>query len=94
MSIAKTSKSILWFSRGHGFGHVMKDLSIAKKLQEMDPDISVLFASYAQGTQVLERNSFPFFDLHLPPNNPFFETLLRAGRLIHAYRPTVVISHE
>ncbi|MCS7264886.1 MAG: hypothetical protein NZ805_08655 [Armatimonadetes bacterium] len=95
MSNVKTSKkSILWFSRGHGFGHVIKDLSIAKKLQEIDPEISILFVSYAHGAQVLEHNPYPFFDLHLPTNNPFFETLVRAGRLIHACRPTVVISHE
>lgn len=72
----------------------MKDLAVAEELRRIDPDISILFCSYAQGIKVLDRSMWHFLDLHLPVNNPFFETLVRAGRLIHAYRPTIVVSHE
>jgi hypothetical protein len=85
---------VLFFSRGRGKGHAVPDIAIAAELRRYCPDIRIQFASYAIGAEVLAAASEPLVDLEMPEANPFFETLVKSGRLMEELRPRLVVSHE
>jgi hypothetical protein len=86
--------SILFFSRGRGYGHALPDLAISRHLAKALPASPISFASYSTGFRVLSEAGVSVTDLGLPENNAFVATLDRAQRLIRELNPTVVISHE
>lgn len=85
---------ILYFSRGKGAGHAIKDIAIVQQLQGLCPDINVIFVSYDKGARTFVQNGFEVIDMELPANNPFLETQKRAQILIEHFQPSLIVSHE
>jgi UDP-N-acetylglucosamine:LPS N-acetylglucosamine transferase len=87
-------KKILFFSRGHGYGHAFPDMAIGAELRKISSDIKIMFVSYASGAKAFESTGVPVIDLNLPEANPYLETMARCIRLIKREMPDLVISHE
>jgi UDP-N-acetylglucosamine:LPS N-acetylglucosamine transferase len=85
---------VLFFSRGRGRGHAVPDCALAAELARLRNDVDVRFVSYATGAETLEQLGHTVIDLDLPENNPLFETLIRATRVIGWLKPRLVIAHE
>lgn len=86
--------SVLFFSRGRGYGHAIPDLDLAERLESMQSDFRIEFASYSTGAEVIRRAGRNVWDLDLPDSNSFLETLIRAQKLIQLLRPSAIIAHE
>jgi len=86
--------SVMYFSRGRGFGHATKDMTIVDELYKIYPGLTVQFVSYAKGAQALKKGGHKVISLELPERNPFFETTAKVVDLIRHHRPALVISHE
>lgn len=85
---------VLLFSRGRGRGHAVPDCALAAELCRLRGDVDVRFVSYATGAATFEELGHTVIDLDLPENNPLFETLIRATRVIGWLKPKLVIAHE
>lgn len=85
---------VLFFSRGRGRGHAVPDCALAAELCRLRNDVDVRFVSYATGAETFEQLGHTVIDLDLPENNPLFETLIRATRVIGWLKPRLVIAHE
>jgi UDP-N-acetylglucosamine:LPS N-acetylglucosamine transferase len=85
---------VLFFSRGRGRGHAVPDCALAAELRRLSGDVDVRFVSYASGAETFEELGHAVVDLDLPEDNPLFETLIRATRVIGWLKPALVIAHE
>jgi UDP-N-acetylglucosamine:LPS N-acetylglucosamine transferase len=85
---------VLFFSRGRGRGHAVPDCALAAELCRLRDDVDVRFVSYATGAETFVELGHTIIDLDLPENNPLFETLIRATRVIGWLKPRLVIAHE
>jgi UDP-N-acetylglucosamine:LPS N-acetylglucosamine transferase len=85
---------VLFFSRGKGRGHAVPDAAIANDLVSRDPEVIITFASYGMGAATLKALGWNTIDLDLPEHNPIWETVVKATRVLHDVRPTLVVSHE
>jgi UDP-N-acetylglucosamine:LPS N-acetylglucosamine transferase len=85
---------VLFFSRGRGRGHAIPDISIARELVGLAPDLGLAFVSYSTGAETLVEAGHQVVDLQLPDEAPFLELSVRATRVIAAERPDLVVSHE
>jgi len=85
---------ILFFSRGRGRGHVIRDLAIAQALRDRCPTLRIGFASYSRGIDVLRETGEVSYDLMLPENNPYPETIVRAATLMGSVDPSLVVAQE
>jgi UDP-N-acetylglucosamine:LPS N-acetylglucosamine transferase len=86
--------AVLFFSRGRGRGHAVPDCALAAELCRLRDDVDVRFVSYATGAETFLELGHTVIDLDLPENNPLFETLIRATRVIGWLKPSLVIAHE
>ncbi len=89
-----TNKRILFFCRGRGRGHAVPDLEVVRELSTLRAGLAIQLASYGTGAETIRQAGYPVADLGLPEANPFLETLIVATRLIAAFEPDVVVSHE
>lgn len=85
---------ILFFSRGRGKGHAIPDAAIMESVRNLDDEIGWQFVSYGTGASTLVELGHSVKDLQLPDDNPFHETLIRAGKVISEFSPGIVVSHE
>lgn len=85
---------VLFFSRGKGRGHAVPDAAIATELMAQVPLVKTTFASYGTGAATLTALGHDTIDLELPEDNPIWDTLVKAARLVADIRPTLVVSHE
>lgn len=85
---------VLFFSRGRGRGHAVPDCALAAEMCRLRDDVDLRFVSYATGAETFEELGHTVIDLDLPENNPLFETLIRATRVIGWLKPSLVIAHE
>ena len=85
---------VLFFSRGRGRGHAVPDCALAEELCCLRDDVDIRFVSYATGAETFVELGHTIIDLDLPENNPLFETLIRAARVIGWLKPALVIAHE
>ena len=85
---------VLFFSRGRGRGHAVPDAALAAELCRLRDDVDVRFVSYATGAETFAELDHTVIDLDLPEDNPLFETLIRATRVIGWLKPSLVIAHE
>jgi len=85
---------ILYFSRGFGRGHAIKDMTIVRELGELRPDLKVKFVSYGTGARTFKQNNQSLIDLNLNDTNPYLETLVEAASLIRETSPRLVVSHD
>ena len=86
--------AILFFSRGRGRGHAVPDCALAEELCRLRDDVEVRFVSYATGAETFVQLGHTVIDLDLPEDNPLFETLIRATRVLGWLKPSLVIAHE
>ena len=90
----ETSRTrILFFSRGRGRGHALRDLMIAEHLSHQ-ASVDVQFVSYGTGASALRAAGRVIYDLKFPDDNPFIETIVSATRLAYEQRPDLIIAHE
>jgi UDP-N-acetylglucosamine:LPS N-acetylglucosamine transferase len=87
-------QTILFFSRGRGRGHAIPDSEIVKELQQLRDDVDVRFVSYGTGARTIEQFGHPLIDLDLPDDNPLFDTVILAGKIIGWLQPQLVLAHE
>ena len=89
-----SNQSILFFSRGRGYGHAIPDLDIARELCALRPDICISFVSYATGATVFRSAGVLFIDLLLREDAPFIEVLLACEKIIKLHKPAIILAHE
>jgi len=87
-------QTILFFSRGRGRGHAIPDSEIVKELQQLRDDVDVRFVSYGTGARTIRELRYPLIDLGLPDDNPLFDTVILAGKMIGWLQPQLVVAHE
>ena len=88
------SPEALFFSRGRGHSHALRDMAVADELLKLQSHVEVKFVSYGTGAATFAQHGRPVTDLGMPDLNPLWETVVRAGSVIAASRPDVVVSHE
>ena len=87
-------QKLLFFSRGRGRGHAIPDAEIVKELHELRDDLDVRFVSYGTGARTIQQLGHPLVDLGLPDDNPLFDTVILAGKMIGWLQPQLVVAHE
>jgi predicted glycosyltransferase len=85
---------VLFFSRGRGRSHAIRDMEIARQIEALSPGVQIRFVSYGTGSDTFEKHEFRDIALPLPDDNSLNETIVLAGRLIGWLDPDLVISHE
>jgi UDP-N-acetylglucosamine:LPS N-acetylglucosamine transferase len=85
---------VLFFSRGKGRGHAVPDAAIADGLARQEPGATITFASYGMGAATLRSLGWHPIDLRLPEDNPLWDTVVSAARVLDEVAPTLVVSHE
>lgn len=85
---------ILFVSRGRGRGHATRDLAISVELRRLLPGVRIAFCSYSVGRTVFAAAGETVYDLNLPENNRFTETIIRTAEVISALRPALVVAQE
>jgi len=83
---------VLFFCRGRR--HAVPDMVIAEELRRLGPGFAPVFASYGTGAATLAEGGHAVIDLQLKEDSPFIEILVAATRLVAAWEPDVVLSHE
>jgi hypothetical protein len=86
--------TVLFFVRGRGHGHALRDLALSKRIESCATNASLIFVSYATGAKTLKRVGHPVIDLDLPEDNGYSATLRKSHELIGATNPDVVLVHE
>lgn len=87
-------RRILFFSKGRGYGHAVRDLYLANELVKNFENCNISFVSYSTGAEVIKKSCYKLFDLELSDNNEFCETLTAGCRVIERFNPDIIISHE
>lgn len=90
----RNSADVLFFSRGRGYSHAIRDIQIAAALAKLRDDVDLRFVSYGSGAQALSEHHKPLIDLEMPDDNPLWLTVVRAGELMKQFQPDLVIAHE
>jgi len=85
---------VLWFSRGRGRAHAVKDITIVERARRLRKDFEVRFVSYDMGAATFAQAGYDVINLCLPAVNPFLETLRRVGIAIQQMQPDLVVCHE
>lgn len=85
---------ILFFVRGLGLGHATRDLTIAKRISEMDNDVELKFVSCAAGAKFLSGNSYPLIDTGLPAMGKDGERVAKYVALIKKEEPDIIVTDE
>jgi hypothetical protein len=85
---------MMFFVRGRGRGHAVPDSAICDELLSLLPGLKITLVSYGTGARTLRHLGYSVIDLGYPDDNPFFETMIDAGKLISKMRPTIVVVHE
>lgn len=86
--------TVVWFSRGRGWGHAIPDIHVAREVLLQRPEIRICFISYAAGAAAFRERDFHVIDLRLPSDPPFFEVLVRSAKIIGNLRPRLLVAHE
>jgi len=91
-----TDFEIVMVSRGHGRGHAVPDMAIARELAKSAPDIPIRFVSYAAGAEAYRACGFPVTDLEVEDNPPFLDMVVKLTRLFGEMNPwpRLIIAHE
>jgi predicted glycosyltransferase len=85
---------ILFFSRGRGRGHAVRDLEIVRTLRDIHVGVKVVFVSYGTGGRVLAGAGEIVIDIDLPDQSGFVDVAVRAGQVLRRHRAKLVVSHE
>ena len=84
----------LFFTRGRGRGHAVRDLAIAQQLRVLNPAVKLAFASYDLGYATFIESGEFAHDLRFEERNPFPATVVRAAALIKSLMPRLVVAQE
>jgi hypothetical protein len=79
---APEKRKILFFTRGRGRGHAVRDLAILAELRRQAPHIESVFVSYAAGASTLAEAGLDVIDLKLADDAPFLEVVIRVTRVL------------
>ncbi len=85
---------VMFISRGHGCGHAVPDIAIARAVTNRKPDLQFKFVSYAAGAEAFRAHGLEVLDLNQPPKPPLMEMVTCFGRLFAKEKPFLVIAHE
>jgi predicted glycosyltransferase len=86
--------SVLFYSKGRGRGHAVRDIAIAEELVKITGKLDISFASYATGADAFREAGKKVIDLGLPEFPSFPESVLCAARFFNCFRPKVVVAQE
>lgn len=86
--------AVLYLSRGKGRGHAVPDAAIAGELLKLEPALDITFASYSVGAETLRELGHDVVDLELPEDNPLWDNVLAAMRVLRERAWNLVVSHE
>jgi len=83
-------------SRGHGRGHAVPDIAIARELTRLAPHIQIDFVSYATGAETYRACGYPVTDIGAPEMPPFLDMVVALTRLFGQMEPgpRLIVSHE
>jgi predicted glycosyltransferase len=95
-------RCLFYASNGHGLGHLIRTLAVARALRACKPDIDIMFVTNSEACQLAWREGFPVVKLLSPPSNfteldiPAREELRRINRgMVHAvlkgFAPDLVV---
>jgi UDP-N-acetylglucosamine:LPS N-acetylglucosamine transferase len=88
------SVDLLMVSRGHGKGHAVPDVAIARELSARLPHLRMQFVSYAAGAEAYRGLDHPVIDLGVPDDIAYWDMQILLTRLIAEIRPRFVAAHE
>jgi predicted glycosyltransferase len=95
-------RCLFYASNGHGLGHLIRTLAIARALRASKPDIDIMFVTNSEACQLAWREGFPVVKLLSPPSNfleldiPTREELRRINRgivyaVLKGFAPDLVV---
>jgi len=86
---------ILYFSRGRGFCHAMRDMLIIEEFTKLNENLNIQVASYAEGYTCFTQNGFEVFDLGLKLNEEIgYNAVNRIESLIKRFKPALIVTDE
>ena len=90
------SHTILYLSRGRGFGHSVLDIEIGLKIRDKLPMSKVVFASYEDGLRAFDKYKIDCIDLGLAKEDEFnsSKTIPCLQNVVRLIRPQLIISDE
>jgi len=94
--MSKTKRpGILYFSRGRGFCHAMRDMLIIEELTKLNERLNIKVASYADGYTCFDKNGFEVLDLGLGLDEEFgYKAVNRMKSLIEKFNPDLIVADE
>ncbi|HWA44554.1 MAG TPA: hypothetical protein VHA10_15165 [Hypericibacter adhaerens] len=95
-------RCLFYASNGHGLGHLIRTLAIARALKARIPDINIMFVTNSEACQLVWREGFQVVKLLSPPANfleldiPAREELRRINRgsvqaVLKHFKPDLVV---
>jgi UDP-N-acetylglucosamine--N-acetylmuramyl-(pentapeptide) pyrophosphoryl-undecaprenol N-acetylglucosamine transferase len=95
-------RCLFYASNGHGLGHLIRTLAVARALKARKPDIDIMFVTNSEACQLVWREGYPVAKLLSPPANfleldmAAREEIRRINRgMVHAvlsgFKPDVVV---
>lgn len=81
-------------SRGHGRGHAVPDMAIARELALSVPNLEIQFVSYAAGAEAYRACGFDVLDLRAADKPPMWDQVIAFTRLLCETKPDLVVAHE
>lgn len=90
----KVKRFILFFSKGQGTGHACRDIVLADCLSELDSNVEIKFASYADGYKALSAKGRTCVNIGPPAESDEHNRLIKMGQALREEKPDLVISDE
>jgi predicted glycosyltransferase len=95
-------RCLFYASNGHGLGHLIRTLAVARALKARKPDIDIMFVTNSEACQLAWREGYPVVKLLSPPANfleldiPAREQIRRINRgIVHSvlkgFTPDIVV---
>src|SRR6266568_3149706 len=83
-------------SRGHGRGHAVPDMAVARELTKLAPYVRFRFVSYAAGAEAYRACGFEVIDLEMAENPPFLDLTVALAKLFGRMEPEprLIVAHE
>jgi UDP-N-acetylglucosamine--N-acetylmuramyl-(pentapeptide) pyrophosphoryl-undecaprenol N-acetylglucosamine transferase len=95
-------RCLFYASNGHGLGHLIRTLAVARALKKRKPDINIMFVTNSEACQLAWREGYPVVKLLSRPAN-FMELEMAARdeirtinrgivqRLLAGFKPDIVV---
>lgn len=93
LEYGETMKKVLFFSRGKGWGHSIRDIEIAKRMRSSN-EYDMLFASYGAGYKAYSIKGISCCDLKCSENAYGGQLIKPFISLIREIKPAWIVSDE